>query len=606
MTQKRPIRDLERQLKREPDNLALRLTLAAGYRDAGRAVEALALYRSVAIAYAEQGRATQATAVCRSALELAPEDGQLFSLLRHLEHTTAPPPPQSPPADGPVAPGPMLAPVPRPAPRQMTEPPLRPALPRISAPPPAPMPPPPMPPPPASPAPAREDNPMLATVKRVPPPPPALRPMLASRASSSELDTPLPPPLPLHDARDSIVEMPPLEPVDEPETVIALTQIRGRERPSAADFAAEMVTRRRPKLSPRDLEVLDLSPSDSAVTEARPTLPRRDASDAEPVTAEQGVLDDDEPTTPPARTPGAQDEFSDRGGTFERSFDHTLAQLDPEGVALEGPLGVFAMLPAEAAAELARRAVMKPYDPGEVVIREGDLGNACYVVVRGEVIVRKRSADGVDVELARLGEGALFGEFALLADRRRHATVVAAVDTELYEIPRPLLRELAAAFPAVGPALESFYRERLLSNLLLTTPLFALVPPEQRPALLARFQSIHVESGAAVVRQGERAGGLYLIVLGAVEVIRDLGLRSATVLASLGEGAYFGEMSLLSGDVASASVIAAGPCELAMLPPRAFYDVVSGNPALWTAMRGEAEARRLANAQILAGRTGVI
>lgn len=72
MTQKRPIRDLERQLKREPDNLALRLTLAAAYREAGRAVEALALYRSVALAYAEQGRATQATAVCRSALELRP------------------------------------------------------------------------------------------------------------------------------------------------------------------------------------------------------------------------------------------------------------------------------------------------------------------------------------------------------------------------------------------------------------------------------------------------------------------------------------------------------------------------------------------------------
>ena len=595
MTQKRPIRDLERQLKREPDNLALRLTLAAGYREAGRAVEALALYRSVAIAYAEQGRATQATAVCRAALELAPEDGQLFSLLRHLEHTTAPPPMASPPADAPVAPGPMLAPVPRAAApmRQTTEPPLRPALPRMTAPPLPTMPPPP----------PREDNPMLATVKRVPPPPPAARPLTVSRASSSELDTPLPPPLPLHDARDSVVEMPSLEPVDEPETVIALTQIRGRERPSAADFAAEMVTRRRPKLSPRDLEVLDLSPSDSAVTESRPTLPRRDASDTDPVTS---VLDDDEPTTPPARTPGAHDEFSDRGATFERSFDHTLAQLDPEGVALEGPLGVFAMLPPEAAAELARRAVVKPYDPGELVIREGDIGDACYIVVRGEVIVRKRGADGVDVELARLGDGALFGEFALLADRRRHATVVAAIDTELYEIPRLLLRELAAAFPAVGPALETFYRERLLSNLLLTTPLFALVAPEHRPALLARFQPVHVESGAAVVRQGERAGGLYLIVLGAVEVIRDLGLRSATVLASLGEGAYFGEMSLLSGDVASASVIAAGPCELAMLPPRAFYDVVSGNPALWTAMRGEAEARRLANAQILAGRTGVI
>lgn len=557
MTSKRPIRDLERQLQREPDNLALRLTLAAGYREGRRDVEALALYRSVALAYAEQGRATQAAAVCRSALELAPEDGQLFSLLRHLERTSAG---TQPPPVAPVEPAP--------APRLSTvEPPLRPAAPRLTAPPP------------------REDNPMLATVKRVPPPPPGPRPVPAPlpRASSHELDTPLPPPLPLHDAaRDSVVEMPPLE---EPDTIIPLTHVRPApvERPSSADFAAEMVTRRRPKLTERDLSLLDLEPREPSGDRAG------------------SASDDDEPTTPPR---GGGD-FEARGATFERSFDATLAQLDPLGAALDGPLGVFAMLPPEAAQVLASRAVARPYDVGEVVIREGDIGDACYVVVHGEVAVRKRTDDG-EIELARLGDGALFGEFALLADRRRHATVIAETEAEIYEIPRALLRELAAAFPEVGPALESFYRERLLSNLLVTTPLFALVPAEQRGSLLARFVPQRVESGDAVIRQGERAGGLYLIVLGAVEVVRDLGQRSATVLASLGEGAYFGEMSLLSGDVASASVVAVGPCELAVLPPREFYDVVAGNPVLWTAMRGAADARRLANAQILAGRTGVV
>ena len=49
-----------------------------------------------------------------------------------------------------------------------------------------------------------------------------------------------------------------------------------------------------------------------------------------------------------------------------------------------------------------------------------------------------------------------------------------------------------------------------------------------------------------------------------------------------------------------------GKCELAVLPPRDFYEVVSGNPELWTAMRTMADARRLANAQILAGHTGVV
>ncbi|KAB2891709.1 MAG: hypothetical protein F9K40_18850, partial [Kofleriaceae bacterium] len=65
MSAKRPIRDLERDLKREPQNLALRLTLAAAYREAGRTGDAVELYRTVARAYLEQGRPGQAAAVCK-------------------------------------------------------------------------------------------------------------------------------------------------------------------------------------------------------------------------------------------------------------------------------------------------------------------------------------------------------------------------------------------------------------------------------------------------------------------------------------------------------------------------------------------------------------
>jgi len=620
MTPKRPIRELERQLRRESENLALRLTLAAAYREASRAVEALALYRSVARAYAEQGRAGQAAAVCRSALEISPEDGELYGMLIHLERAASTRPPPLGPA--PVAPAVAMAPM-------VT----------VSA----------APPPLPSGVAARADNPMLSTVKRVPPPPPRPQSVVAPlpRTSSGDLETPLPPPLPLHEARDSVVEMPGgLPAIDVHDPVIPLTVKRAPsarspasaiasasasgERPSSADFAAEMVTRRRPKLSPTDLNLPELSSLDGLATDQQLALPDEPHDDPaldpalDPVLAraprEPSASYDDEPTTPPAATPAApsppplprlrtSEDFAERGTNEfggERSFEHTLAQLAPDGGTLEGPLGVFAMLPTEAATELSRRAVVKTYDPGEIVIREGDVGDACYVIIGGEVAVRKRLADGRVVELARLADGSLFGEFALLADRRRHATVVAVTESEIYEIPRLLLRELAAGFPAVGPALETFYRERLLSNLLITAQLFATVPADQRAGLLARFQPVHVDSGQPVVRQGERAGGLYLIVLGAVEVVRDLGDRRATVLASLGEGAYFGEMSLLSGAVASASVIAAGPCELAVLPPRDFYDIVSGNPALWTAMRGEADSRRLANAQILTGRTGVV
>ncbi len=78
------LRDLEKRLQLEPDNLGLRITVASALREAGRQQEAVELYRSVAVAYRDQGRAQQAIAVCRSILEVAPDDMRCLALMAAL------------------------------------------------------------------------------------------------------------------------------------------------------------------------------------------------------------------------------------------------------------------------------------------------------------------------------------------------------------------------------------------------------------------------------------------------------------------------------------------------------------------------------------------
>jgi CRP/FNR family cyclic AMP-dependent transcriptional regulator len=117
---------------------------------------------------------------------------------------------------------------------------------------------------------------------------------------------------------------------------------------------------------------------------------------------------------------------------------------------------------------------------------------------------------------------------------------------------------------------------------------------------------VHADAGQSIVDEGEPAGGFYLIVLGAVDIMKRQSERRSLLLATLREGAYFGEMSLLSGHTASASVIAAGPVELARLGPKDFYDVVAANPRLWAAMRQEARHRELENARFVAGDSSAV
>jgi CRP-like cAMP-binding protein len=295
---------------------------------------------------------------------------------------------------------------------------------------------------------------------------------------------------------------------------------------------------------------------------------------------------------------------------FDRSFTADLVELAPDGSSIDRTLPLFARLSREAMSELERRMSFRRCASGDLILREGDPGDACYIIHSGSVRVLKRDPSGSStdvIEIARMGAGAIFGEFALLADRRRHASVQALEACELYEIPRRLLRELSAEYADVGPALERFYRERLLSTLLATAPFFQPLPEEERAALMERFVPRRVEAGAPIIREGEAGGGLYLIVLGTVDITRRAeATRRAILLATLGEGAYFGEMSLLSGARASATVTAGGPVELAQLSPRDFYDIVSAYPVIWEELRREATRRELLNQNILAGDTRMV
>ncbi len=773
MTDKRATRDLERDLRRQPDNLPLRLRLAAAYRADGRTGEAVHLYRSVAVAYHGQRRLAQAIAVCRSVLELEPGQRETVALLAELEamrpHDDAGEPISPTPAHGATA----LPPFPDDAPAlplgtsSLVPGPLQPPPPPHVSPSPSatgmraqPTQPPPMTPsatglralstqsPPLAAATPRAgvrvlDDEVamreLVPVARTTPPPtrqppvrPVMLPPLSTKAATpstpaaaiqpgmrrplraAELarlssigmtPTPLPAPLPYHEADShSEITVPPMPPrsLDDALTRVAEPRARSETRRDASapptrpstddaaltrvapdawepttdphvsggavprmplvprasslsvDASADLETRRIPRIDPHDLEILRAPlPETGAIpllddvpTDDEPTNPpddgaagaawpeeatnpqaRTDTDELEPEDTRAGVddallvdgprLDERQPTEQPTDElpTGVGDAQPSR--LFTRPFSETLTRIGPDGTALEEPgaglLAVFTALPDHARADLERAMVLRHFGPHEIILREGERGDSCFVIMTGEVRVLKSDplgrADGGGgelIEVARLADGSLFGEFALLADRRRHATVEAVTACELYEIPRRALRELATTYPEVQPGLERFYRERLLATLLATAPLFQALPEDQRATLLARFSPLRADSGDHLVREGERSGGLYLLVLGAVEIVKRGPDGRNLLLATLREGAYFGEMSLLTGQEASASVIAAGPVEVAFLPPREFYDVVAGHPSLWAAMRQLVGSRQLENARILAGDTAAV
>lgn len=94
------------------------------------------------------------------------------------------------------------------------------------------------------------------------------------------------------------------------------------------------------------------------------------------------------------------------------------------------------------------------YEPGQKIIRQGELGQALFLIWEGEVRVVREEEDGRRTELARLTRGQHFGEIAVFRNTRRTATVEAVTPVELLSLGQEEARALSQAVEPFGQAVS--------------------------------------------------------------------------------------------------------------------------------------------------------
>ncbi|MBN2359550.1 MAG: cyclic nucleotide-binding domain-containing protein [Deltaproteobacteria bacterium] len=276
------------------------------------------------------------------------------------------------------------------------------------------------------------------------------------------------------------------------------------------------------------------------------------------------------------------------------------APLAPRRIDLEElpPIPLFSDLPKRAFVDLLERMALHCFQADEVLLREGDVGDSFYIVASGKVRVVRERGKSRTIELAVLGEGSFFGEMALLGDGVRAATVITAEPAELLEISRSMLDGLIKSHPSVQQVMMRFYRQRLLSNLLKTSPIFQPFSQEVRKQLIEKFKQRELPRGTRIVAEGEPGDGLYVLLTGRCEVSRRSDGRRV-VLAELREGDLFGEMSLLSQHPVSATVTAVRKSIVLRLPKKVFGELIMTHPQILELVSTLSEIRAQSNAEIL-------
>jgi len=137
----------------------------------------------------------------------------------------------------------------------------------------------------------------------------------------------------------------------------------------------------------------------------------------------------------------------------QKSERKRMRALDEHRQALQG-VPLFSNLSDDELIRLAEGAKRAPFDPGEVITRQGGKADWLYVLTRGEVDVFVTPERGPERRVASLGAPAFFGEMALATGSTREATVVARGLVECLRVDKDDFRAVLKARPELARVLS--------------------------------------------------------------------------------------------------------------------------------------------------------
>jgi CRP-like cAMP-binding protein len=334
---------------------------------------------------------------------------------------------------------------------------------------------------------------------------------------------------------------------------------------------------------------LDLNPNEKRLRE---TLGRIHARSAQSVAGK--------PKVPPPLPPEAlfdakveEDLMPLRGeALFGRAIE-VLASQDSSEVSetdARAPLPLFVALSPEAFVDLVVAMGYRELLPDVQILRQGEGEDLMCVLVAGKAEVTQL-ANGQMRTLGFLDGGAIVGELSLLTGNPPTASVTALTEAEVFEIRREHLNQVAKSHPEVQASLAEFVQQRMARNLMKMSPMLKQIPEANRAALLAEFQFKALVPGDAALTEGEHSPGLFLVLAGELVVQKSDPAGGAVSLGVLREGDVAGEISLLTGLQATATVKATRKTATAFLERSAFNALLRAYPNLRTFLEALSDRR---------------
>ncbi len=262
---------------------------------------------------------------------------------------------------------------------------------------------------------------------------------------------------------------------------------------------------------------------------------------------------------------------------------------------------LFSSLTVDNFQQLAECFTPRRFYRDETIIRQGEPARDFFLIASGEVKVfvadRSLTEAGRTTQMkfkniANLGPGTFIGEMGIVARVPRSASAQAICDGILLVAPIEAIEELSSKIPQVADVIVAYCEVRLLENVMTTSPILLPIDSQQRAEALKFFRRLFVPAGETIIREGEPAKGIYVIVSGEAGVTKMAAelpasgeresLTSAMIyLTTLVAGDVVGEISTIMKKPATATVHAVTDTTLLFLPAERFLEFTRTYPEVF-------------------------
>ncbi len=222
--------------------------------------------------------------------------------------------------------------------------------------------------------------------------------------------------------------------------------------------------------------------------------------------------------------------------------------------------------------ELLAHVSVTKFPAGETIFLQGSPGDSIMAILSGNVRISVATTDGHPLVLALMGTGDVFGEIAVLDGKERTTDAIAITECSIATLARSDILAFLHSHPQVWQNIIAILCDRLrrlndhVADLGLPQ-LFLVLEPSEIERVRRFAEHRHYEDGEALFRIGESGHGLFVVLSGKVDLVRQDELGNSKPFLSSGPGGVIGEMAQLSGRPVMVDGFAKGAVDALAIPP---------------------------------------